>query len=72
MKYFFSIILFLIVQLVYGQTTTPKREFRGAWIATIGNIDWPSKQGLDATMQQQEFIALIDQMKENGNTQKGR
>ncbi len=66
MKYFFSIILFLIVQLVYGQTTTPKREFRGAWIATIGNIDWPSKQGLDATMQQQEFIALIDQMKDNG------
>ena len=55
-----------MVQLVYGQSTTPKREFRGAWIATIGNIDWPSKQGLDATMQQQEFIALIDQMKENG------
>src|SRR4051794_22558483 len=24
----------------------PKYEFRAAWIATVVNIDWPSKKGL--------------------------
>ena len=22
----------------------PVREFRGAWVATVGNIDWPSQK----------------------------
>ncbi|OJV55517.1 MAG: hypothetical protein BGO31_19340 [Bacteroidetes bacterium 43-16] len=34
----------------------PKREFRGVWIATVGNIDWPSKPGLSAVQQQNEFV----------------
>lgn len=37
------------------------REFRGAWIATVGNLDWPSKPGLSSTVQQAELIALFDQ-----------
>ncbi len=48
-----------------AQIKTPIREFRAAWIATIGNIDWPSKQGLDASIQQQEFITIIDRLKAN-------
>jgi len=23
----------------------PKREFRAAWIATVANIDWPTRPG---------------------------
>lgn len=38
----------------------PPREFRAAWIATVENIDWPSKQGLSAQAQQDELIALLD------------
>jgi uncharacterized lipoprotein YddW (UPF0748 family) len=38
----------------------PPREFRGAWIATVGNIDWPSKPGLPVAQQKAELIALID------------
>ena len=26
----------------------PPREFRGVWVASVGNIDWPSKSGLPA------------------------
>ncbi len=37
-----------------------QREFRGAWIATVGNIDWPSKPGLPVKQQQDEMIALLD------------
>jgi uncharacterized lipoprotein YddW (UPF0748 family) len=37
------------------------REFRGVWIATVDNIDWPSKPGLGAAQQQRELRTLLDQ-----------
>jgi len=36
------------------------REFRGAWVATVANIDWPSKPGLPVVEQQQELLELLD------------
>src|SRR3954465_2693496 len=36
------------------------REFRGVWVATVENIDWPSKRGLSVDKQKQEFIAILD------------
>ena len=36
------------------------REFRGVWVATVENIDWPSKPGLSSEQQQQEMIAILD------------
>ena len=36
------------------------REFRGLWIATVNNIDWPSKPGLDSAAQQRELLSLLD------------
>lgn len=38
----------------------PAREFRGAWIATVANIDWPSKPGLPVAQQKAELIVLLD------------
>jgi uncharacterized lipoprotein YddW (UPF0748 family) len=38
---------------------TLKREFRAVWIATVDNIDWPSKKGLPANEQQREFRTLM-------------
>ena len=38
----------------------PAREFRGAWIATVANIDWPSKPGLPVAQQKAELISLLD------------
>lgn len=37
-----------------------RREFRGAWVASVANIDWPSKPGLSAFEQQAELIAMLD------------
>jgi uncharacterized lipoprotein YddW (UPF0748 family) len=37
-----------------------KREFRGVWVATVGNIDWPSKPGLPAEKQKAELLAILD------------
>jgi uncharacterized lipoprotein YddW (UPF0748 family) len=38
----------------------PTREFRGAWVATVANIDWPSKPGLLVDQQKAELIAILD------------
>ena len=37
-----------------------KREFRGLWIASVGNIDWPSKPGLPASEQRAELQRMLD------------
>src|SRR5688572_20629370 len=40
-----------------------EREFRAAWVATVANINWPSKPGLPVDSQQKEAIALLDFLK---------
>nr|MBP7550729.1 family 10 glycosylhydrolase [Gemmatimonadaceae bacterium] len=35
------------------------REFRGMWIATVANIDWPQTAGLSASAQQQQLTQLL-------------
>ncbi|MCU0420748.1 MAG: family 10 glycosylhydrolase [Cyclobacteriaceae bacterium] len=42
------------------------REFRGVWVATVANIDWPSQPNLPDPLQQQEFRALLDLHQKNG------
>ncbi|EPH42569.1 putative UPF0748 protein YngK [Streptomyces aurantiacus JA 4570] len=37
------------------------RELRGMWVATVVNIDWPSKPGLPAAQQRAELIAYLDE-----------
>lgn len=44
----------------------PKREFRGVWVATVANIDWPSRPGLSIDQQQQELIGILEQHQTNG------
>ena len=36
------------------------REFRAIWIATVSNIDWPSRPGLSAFEQQTELLAILN------------
>jgi len=35
-------------------------EFRAAWVATVANINWPSKPGLSTSEQQRETLELLD------------
>jgi uncharacterized lipoprotein YddW (UPF0748 family) len=41
-------------------------ETRAAWIATVGNIDWPSRPGLAVAEQQREYRALLDDLRSHG------
>src|SRR5262249_591239 len=36
------------------------REFRAAWVATVANIDWPSRPGLSTEIQKQEANPILD------------
>ncbi|MEV7804295.1 family 10 glycosylhydrolase [Microbispora sp. NPDC088329] len=38
----------------------PKRQLRGVWIATVHNVDWPSKPGLPPDRQKAEYVRILD------------
>lgn len=42
------------------ETPQADREFRGVWVATVSNVDWPSKPGLTTEQQKQEAITILD------------
>lgn len=58
--------LFFCCLLFITQAQNPKREFRGAWIATVGNIDYPTSKTLTTVQQQAEFVKILDQHKQAG------
>lgn len=62
----FSFIFLYFSSICFGQPLSPKREFRAVWIATINNIDWPSRAGLPVEKQKEEFIQLLDDHKADG------
>ncbi len=67
MRYIFTTILAtILLTSAMAQQTAPKRELRAAWIATVANIDWPTKQGLPAIEQQQQFIQRLEELKALG------
>ncbi len=48
-----------------GRTPCAEREFRAAWVATVANINWPSKPGLSVDQQKKEAIELLDLLYNN-------
>ena len=53
------------LSFVFAQAP-PKREFRGAWIATVTNIDWPSSPGISSQVQQSQLTSLLDKLANAG------
>jgi uncharacterized lipoprotein YddW (UPF0748 family) len=56
----------MMVLLGFTGFSQPEYEFRAAWIATVDNIDWPTRGNYDTEKQKQEFIDLLDMHKKNG------
>ena len=54
----------ILFQCIHTLPPLPEGEFRGVWVATVSNIDWPSKRGLPVEEQQRELIAILDRMSE--------
>jgi|SRR5450432_718366 len=53
---FFSLFVF----------SQPKYEFRAVWVATVDNIDWPSRGNYNTADQKAEFIRQLDMHQRNG------
>lgn len=65
-KIIFFFILSLSCRALTAQVVVPNYEFRGVWVATVENIDWPSRKGLPVEQQKAEFINLLDMHQRNG------
>ena len=69
-KRVFSAILFgvftVFLASAQSQELPVKREFRGVWVATVTNIDWPSKPGLHSDNQKQELLRIFDDHQRSG------
>ena len=63
LRRFLPCILFSLGWLV-ASALGAEREFRGAWVATVYNLDWPSRPGLPAATQKAQLRALLDRAAE--------
>lgn len=52
-------------EIIKVELPAVKREFRAAWVASVANINWPSKKGLSVEQQKAEAIQILDKLKEN-------
>lgn len=60
-----TISLCLVIVCSFAQDG-PVYEFRGVWIATVDNIDWPQKNQFNVDSQRADFIRQLDLHKANG------
>ncbi len=56
---FISLVSFTLTSPASEPPALPQ-EFRGAWVATVANIDWPSRKGLTESEQKSELIKIFD------------
>ncbi len=57
---------FLLIAISFFSQAQNKKEFRGVWIATVNNTDWPDRPGMSADSQKASFIRLLDMHKRTG------
>ncbi len=57
-----STVILLLGGCTHVAPAIPKQEFRGVWVATVNNLDWPSRPGLSTEEQKRELMALLDCM----------
>ena len=57
-------ILFVLTLSACGSLTKkqapPKTEFRGFWVATVVNIDWPKKPSDPIEKKKADYLELLD------------
>src|SRR5690606_7566503 len=59
MKRFLYLIPFAFL-ISCAVSKAPKEEFRGVWVATVANIDWPKHPSDDVEKKKKDFIDILD------------
>ncbi len=63
------LVFFLLTffqQIIFAQSEYLKREFRGVWVATVVNIDYPPKAAKNTSVQKYEYINMLEDFKQMG------
>ncbi len=63
-KFLFICMLFFFQLFNFVQASHPKREFRGTWIASVANLDWPNTYSVSG--QKATLLTMLDDLKEAG------
>jgi uncharacterized lipoprotein YddW (UPF0748 family) len=63
MKRILSLVFLIASAQLFAQNNP---EFRGVWIATVDNIDWPKRGDHNPTSQRADYIRLLDLHQKNG------
>lgn len=63
-KAFLSVLFQLSILIASAQS--PVYEFRGVWLATVDNIDWPARGDYNPESQRREYIRQLDLHSRNG------
>lgn len=62
-----SIFIFVFSLIfIFPSFAQNKPEFRGVWISTVSNIDWPANGQWDIEKQKASFINLLNKYKADG------
>jgi uncharacterized lipoprotein YddW (UPF0748 family) len=62
----FRCILCILALVRVAQAQAPKHEFRGAWIATVINLDWPTSSRLSTASKKADLVAMLDGLEAAG------
>src|SRR4051812_48883580 len=65
-KTFLSALFLLSLFVATAQEQQPVYEFRGVWMATVDNINWPNRGDYNPVTQRAEYIRQLDMHEHNG------
>ena len=67
MRKIIFMMLIAMVVMAYAKTVdAPKQEFRGVWLSTVANIDWPQDKNDSEAKKQADLIKYMDTLKASG------
>ena len=61
-----ALIYLISAQIVLAQNNLPKREFRGVWVATVVNIDYPPKADRNTAVLKYEYLRMLEDFEKMG------
>jgi len=69
LKFSHKVLLAFVLLITCSWTLAqapPKREFRAAWIATVTNLDWPTRAGDSPSTQQAQLLGILNGLQYRG------
>lgn len=67
MRKIIPLLLTALIVMAYAKPNdAPKQEFRGVWLSTVANIDWPEDKYDSEAKKQADLVKFMDTLKASG------